>query len=136
MHWNFFFTLAMSKLSTSVLFAALPVCLSWPCALALSISYEAVLSSGLAEWILSEGTPRHDLLSANREGVFSVPGYAAIYLAGVAWGARFAKMGETFADSWEEAKSLGQQQMMGLRYLNWLNREVVCLVYFQCFGPW
>ncbi len=75
----------------------------------MSLCHEFFLSSGgLASWILSEETPRdEDLVSANREGIFSAPGYVAIYLAGVSWGSRFAKMGQTFADSLAEANSLG-----------------------------
>ena len=107
LHWNFFFTLAFSKVATSFFFALFPVSVSWPCALLLSLCHEACLSVGLADWVLSEDTPRDSLISANREGLCSVPGYVAIYLAGVAWGTKFARLGETFADSLAEAKSLG-----------------------------
>ena len=47
-----------------------------------SILYEGVLTFWLADWILSTDTPRDDLISANREGIFSSLGYLAVYLAG------------------------------------------------------
>ena len=39
-----------------------------------------------ADWILADGG-RVGLLASNREGIYSVLGYLAIYLAGVSWAA-------------------------------------------------
>ena len=47
-----------------------------------SILYEGFLTFWLADWILATETPRDDLISANREGIFSSLGYLAVYLAG------------------------------------------------------
>ena len=48
----------------------------------MSIAYEGFLTFWLADWILGSETPRDDLISANREGIFSSLGYLAVYLAG------------------------------------------------------
>jgi hypothetical protein len=42
--------------------------------------YELGLKLGLETWILSD-FPRNNLISANREGIFSLLGYMAIYYA-------------------------------------------------------
>lgn len=87
-HWNFFFTLAFlppflalfqsvsaGKYSTALL------------SISCSFIYEAILDfTRLKAYILT--APRTDLLSQNREGVFSLGGYLAIFLAGQAIGFR------------------------------------------------
>lgn len=85
-HWNFFFTLALLSpfvaLCRSV-FALIPSYAAL--ALVLGISYQVVLeSTNLKAYILT--APRTDLLSQNREGIFSLFGYLAIFLAGQATG--------------------------------------------------
>ncbi len=53
----------------------------------IAITQEMLLAStGIALWILSPDTPRSDFVAANREGIFSLAGYVAIYLVGVALG--------------------------------------------------
>jgi glucosaminylphosphatidylinositol acyltransferase len=83
-HWNFFFTLALlppfaeiSDTMTSRVFKSYEVL-----AVVLAVSYEIVLNNTrLLSYILI--SPRGpDLLSKNREGVFSFTGYLAIFLAG------------------------------------------------------
>ncbi|XP_026289347.1 uncharacterized protein LOC113214250 [Frankliniella occidentalis] len=86
-HWNFFFTLAVTKLACSIIlktvkgstnvyffFTILMIC-----------SYETVLQCGLQKWILGNA-PRLDLVSANREGLASIVGYVALYFGGVSLG--------------------------------------------------
>ncbi|KAF2140034.1 uncharacterized protein K452DRAFT_320106 [Aplosporella prunicola CBS 121167] len=85
-HWNFFFTLGLlppfvalfeSAFSLVPSFAALSVLLS--------VAYELTLNlTNLKAFILT--APRTDLLSQNREGIFSFLGYLAIFLAGRATG--------------------------------------------------
>ncbi|PHH80569.1 hypothetical protein CDD83_3681 [Cordyceps sp. RAO-2017] len=81
-HWNFFFTLGLLPPFVAVGQAALR--------LVPSCAGLALLVGGLYQLLL-EGTslkafvltaPRTDLLSMNREGVFSFLGYLAIFLAG------------------------------------------------------
>ncbi|KAJ9616732.1 Glucosaminyl phosphatidylinositol (GlcN-PI) nositol acylation protein [Cladophialophora chaetospira] len=83
-HWNFFFTLALlppfvevSDSITRTVFKSYEVL-----AVILAVVYEVVLNNTrLVSYILI--SPRGpDLLSKNREGVFSFIGYLAIYLAG------------------------------------------------------
>ncbi|MCJ1309627.1 Glucosaminyl phosphatidylinositol (GlcN-PI) nositol acylation protein [Agyrium rufum] len=81
-HWNFFFTLALLPpfvVVSQLLFSLVP---SYSVlAILLSVAYEAALElTNLKAYILA--APRKDLLSQNREGIFSFCGYLAIYLAG------------------------------------------------------
>lgn len=45
----------------------------------------ALSTNGLKEWVLGN-SPRSDFVSANREGLVSVPGYVGLYLIGIAVG--------------------------------------------------
>ncbi len=76
-HWNFFFTLAIVKIASSLVKTNFrPIVMS----LILLAIYELGLKLGLETWILSD-FPRNNLISANREGIFSLLGYMAIYYA-------------------------------------------------------
>ena len=85
-HWNFFFTLAL-----------LPPFVALPQSLSAVVPYTGLMSllvSGLYQTSLETTrlkayiltAPRTDMLSQNREGVFSFWGYLAIFLAGQALG--------------------------------------------------
>jgi len=81
-HWNFFFTLALLPPSVA-LFQSLNSLVPSIALLALLLStvYQALLEyTGLKAYILT--APRTNLLSMNREGLFSFLGYLAIFLAG------------------------------------------------------
>lgn len=83
-HWNFFFTLAMVRVVASSLFVIVPVSYSWVVALLISIFYQLTLEMSGLKAFLMHNTDRHrDLIHANKEGIFSVVGYLAIYMAGV-----------------------------------------------------
>jgi len=86
-HWNFFFTLALLPPSVALfdaLFAVTPSVLALLSILIVGL-YQAILElTDLKAYILT--APRTDLLSKNREGVFSFLGYLAIFLAGKALG--------------------------------------------------
>ncbi|OLN84396.1 GPI-anchored wall transfer protein 1 [Colletotrichum chlorophyti] len=81
-HWNFFFTLAFLPPFVAIFQSALKFVPSYAAlAIILSVLYQVALeSTGLKGYILV--APRTDLLSMNREGVFSFFGYLAIFLAG------------------------------------------------------
>lgn len=88
-HWNFFFTLAV--LSPAV--ALLQPILRWVPSLhifafALAICYELMLyfTRDLKKYILVSERIPGDFLSQNREGLYSLFGYFAIFLAGMATG--------------------------------------------------
>lgn len=81
-HWNFFFTLGLLPPFVAIFQSALKIIPSYAgLALLLGVSYQVALeSTSLKAYILT--APRIDLLSMNREGIFSFVGYLAIFLAG------------------------------------------------------
>ncbi|BES89617.1 GPI anchor biosynthetic process [Nesidiocoris tenuis] len=83
-HWNFFFTLAFVKFLGAVLIAKMPRH-SLTLASTILAVHHAVLETGVGDWVISDA-PRSDLLSANREGIVSIPGYLSLYLASVGLG--------------------------------------------------
>ncbi|XP_053606388.1 phosphatidylinositol-glycan biosynthesis class W protein-like [Plodia interpunctella] len=76
-HWNFFFTIAVCKLLSSLLlyFSDKRLLLS---IVTLAV-HEFLLYYGLEGWVFSD-IPRTDLISANREGIASSLGYVSMYL--------------------------------------------------------
>jgi len=81
-HWNFFFTLGLLPPFVAACQAALTFVPSYA-ALTLIISgvYQMLLeTTSLKAYILT--APRENLISQNREGIFSFLGYLAIFLAG------------------------------------------------------
>ena len=74
-HWNFFFTLAFTKIMSSLVFViAFPLKWSWIVAIVLATCHETFLGLGLSEWILDSNVlerSNDDLISANREGLVS-----------------------------------------------------------------
>ncbi|NXM74636.1 PIGW protein, partial [Serilophus lunatus] len=86
-HWNFFFTLALVRLAASLLLAVLPKNNSWVAALALAVLYQLLLNTTSLKTFLLHGSSGTDgrlgFLDANREGLLSLFGYLAIYLASV-----------------------------------------------------
>ncbi|KAK0631645.1 GPI-anchored wall transfer protein 1 [Immersiella caudata] len=81
-HWNFFFTLGFLPPFIALFQSALSIIPSYAAlALLLGTLYQVTLeSTDLKAYILAG--PRTDLLSMNREGIFSFWGYLAIFLAG------------------------------------------------------
>lgn len=83
-HWNFFFTLAIVRVVASSLLVLVPVNHSWLVALLISGFYQVTLeTSGLKAFLMHNTDRDKDLIHANKEGIFSVVGYVAIYMAGV-----------------------------------------------------
>ncbi|XP_061608417.1 phosphatidylinositol-glycan biosynthesis class W protein-like [Phyllopteryx taeniolatus] len=83
-HWNFFFTLALVRVLTSMLLIVVPARHSWISALVVSGVYQYALdTTGLKAFILHNNDREKDFLHANKEGIFSIIGYVAIYMAGV-----------------------------------------------------
>lgn len=81
-HWNFFFTLGFLPPFVALFQSALKFVPSYAgLALLLGVVYQVLLeTTSLKAYILTG--PRTDLLSMNREGIFSFFGYLAIFLAG------------------------------------------------------
>ncbi|KAI0265345.1 GWT1-domain-containing protein [Gloeopeniophorella convolvens] len=83
-HWNFFLTLAalpVLQVLLHPLLARMPAALL---ALLVAGAHELVLGAGLAAYVLH--APRVSLVSANKEGLASLPGYLAIQLLGLSAG--------------------------------------------------
>jgi len=96
-HWNFFFTLFFVKVFGSILIPRISDGRRlWIASVVLAVLYEGVLSFGVVDYILSEG-PRDGLIDENREGVSSLQGFLAIYLAGAAWARQIYHTPFTFA---------------------------------------
>ncbi|KAF6738529.1 Phosphatidylinositol-glycan biosynthesis class W protein [Oryzias melastigma] len=86
-HWNFFFTLAVVRIVASALLTVLPSRLLWVFALLFSGLYQFILeTSELKTFIIHNNEREKDFLHANKEGIFSIVGYVAIYLIGVQFG--------------------------------------------------
>lgn len=84
LHWNFFFTLAAVRVAASLVFAAFPAGWSWALAVLISGSYQLALEyPGVKDFLFHSADRHSSFVHANREGVFSVLGYLAIYMAGV-----------------------------------------------------
>ncbi|KAL0994797.1 hypothetical protein UPYG_G00127280 [Umbra pygmaea] len=83
-HWNFFFTLAIVRVVASMLLALFPVHRAWLLALLIGGLYQVTLEMfGLKHSIIHNNDRTGGFLRANMEGVSSVVGYIAIYMAGV-----------------------------------------------------
>ncbi|XP_051903359.1 phosphatidylinositol-glycan biosynthesis class W protein-like [Hippocampus zosterae] len=83
-HWNFFFTLALVRVLTSMVLVVVPAKHSWILALVISCVYQFALdTTGLKAFIMHNDDREKDFLHANKEGIFSIAGYVAIYMVGV-----------------------------------------------------
>ena len=81
-HWNFFSTIALINTFMVVLRDSKQALLY---AFILMIAYEFYsIKNNLMEYVFY--APRDDFLSANREGVFSIPGYLSIQFIGIGLG--------------------------------------------------
>lgn len=86
-HWNFFFTLALVRVAASLLLATIPKHKAWLVAVAVAVLYQLLLSTTSLKAFILHGSDGRDsrlgFLDANREGLLSLFGYLAIYLASV-----------------------------------------------------
>ncbi|EXJ83470.1 hypothetical protein A1O1_07093 [Capronia coronata CBS 617.96] len=102
-HWNFFFTLALLPPFVELADALTRLVFHGyrydTLAVVLALAYELVLNNtDLLRYIVA--APRGpDLLSMNREGVFSFAGYLAIFLAGRGTGMRVVRFPSTSTSS-------------------------------------
>ncbi|KAH6941798.1 hypothetical protein HPB50_023604 [Hyalomma asiaticum] len=82
-HWNFFFTLASTRILTSLVYAAVPVHVDWVVAVVLACVYEGcLLYTPLALFL--DNNDRSGFLAANKEGLTSIVGYVVLHLAAAA----------------------------------------------------
>ncbi|NWI63917.1 PIGW protein, partial [Todus mexicanus] len=105
-HWNFFFTLAFVRLAASLLLAVFPKDKSWIVALNLAVLYQLILSTTSLKTFILHGSDGRDtrvgFLNANREGLLSLFGYLAIYMASVQVGLCLLKRRNS-VQGWTEA---------------------------------
>lgn len=89
-HWNFFFTIIVVRLVTSLLLIIFPLNKSWIVAVSITVVYQLALDYTPLKRILLYGTDgsgtRVGFLNANREGIISTLGYVTIHMAGVQTG--------------------------------------------------
>ncbi|PWA61808.1 transferase [Artemisia annua] len=79
-HWNFFFTLAGVAVLTSVINISSKYC--WLVGSLVLIGYQVCLMSGLNSYLLS-AERGSDIISQNKEGIYSIFGYWGLHLIGV-----------------------------------------------------
>ncbi|XP_034230493.1 uncharacterized protein At4g17910 [Thrips palmi] len=86
-HWNFFFTLAFTKVVSCIIlkYVDRSTYAYGLMFVGLTVTHEAALQLGLQDWVFSNA-PRHGIISANREGIASNMGYVALYFGGIVLG--------------------------------------------------
>lgn len=85
-HWNFFLTLAVTKVLGTIIIGLLPrIEYTKFAAIFVLTLHELSLQLGLANYVIdNENKVRRDnFVNANREGIVSILGYVAIYIASV-----------------------------------------------------
>uniref|UniRef100_A0A1I8Q806 Phosphatidylinositol-glycan biosynthesis class W protein n=1 Tax=Stomoxys calcitrans TaxID=35570 RepID=A0A1I8Q806_STOCA len=80
-HLNAFFTLGLTKMFATIfgLLARNDKYL-FPMGIVILVVHEITLQCGLSEYVLDPDLQRTDLLSANREGLCSLPGFIALFI--------------------------------------------------------
>lgn len=81
-HWNFFITLAIIKIIGSLIMDVIkdPEIAKF-LAITILCCHEMLLHLGVSRYVLSTKIGRSNFVDANREGIASIPGYIALYLA-------------------------------------------------------
>ncbi|KFP98083.1 Phosphatidylinositol-glycan biosynthesis class W protein [Leptosomus discolor] len=154
-HWNFFFTLAFVRLAASLLLAIFPKNKSWIVAINLAVLYQLILNATSLKMFILHGSDSRDtragFLNANREGLLSLFGYLAIYLASVQVGLWLLKCRSSVAGwiaaarfslllvlvlfvSLHASRALADpvsRRMANLSYCIWVVAH--CLTFFTCF---
>ncbi|XP_042298191.1 phosphatidylinositol-glycan biosynthesis class W protein isoform X2 [Sceloporus undulatus] len=154
-HWNFFFTLAAVRMGATLLLTLFPVRKAWVVATVLAVVYECFLDLLPLKAFILHGSDGKDsrtgFFNANREGIFSVVGYLAIYMASVQIGLYLLKkrsavrewfgvipvflsavgllfLGLDITQTYIDAVS---RRMANLAFCIWVVAH--CLVLFSCF---
>lgn len=116
-HWNFFFTLALlPPLVAPLQYVSTVVPYTGLVSILVSGLYQTLLElTRLKTYILT--APRTDLLSQNREGLFSFWGYLAIFLAGQALG--FDVLSRHASQNPATESGLQQRKRLLIRLATW-----------------
>lgn len=133
-HWNFFFTMGLLPPFVEIFDALAAIIPSYEAlALGIAVLYQVALeSTDLKGYILV--SPRGaDLLSKNREGIFSFLGYLAIFLAGRAIGTRIIPRGTSASKTAQQARK-GVLTSLAVQTLAWTVLFVLNSTYAAGFG--
>lgn len=84
-HWNFYMTLAVTKILCTLILQFVGSNYSGIISAVVIGIHELILSFGIQDWVLSNDT-RENFVTANREGIISSLGYVALYFAGICLG--------------------------------------------------
>lgn len=106
-HWNFFLTLAFTKIFGTIILSLLPkIEYSKYVAIILLLIHETLLQIGLEDYVinLDESAKRNTFINANREGICSLLGYTSLYIASIYIGS-MAKMDDVPNDEHNRRRS-------------------------------
>lgn len=84
-HWNFFITLAFTRIISSFLLIYLPIKFSAIYGIAMLVFHEMLLQHGLAQYVMGTAS-RSNFFSANREGIVSTLGFVGLYFLSISMG--------------------------------------------------
>ncbi|KAL8470802.1 hypothetical protein ACS0TY_033398 [Phlomoides rotata] len=113
-HWNFFFTLAAVAILTLVINIHPNYC--GVLGSFILVGYQALLLSGLNAYLLSEER-KDDIVSQNKEGIFSIFGYWGMYLLSVRIGS-YLFFGDT-ADAVVKTRKWARTRVWALCLFFW-----------------
>lgn len=133
-HWNFFFTMGLLPPFVEIFDALAALIPRYEIlSLGIAVLYQVALeSTDLKAYILV--SPRGpDLLSKNREGVFSFLGYLAIFLAGRAIGIRVIPRGTSPSTSPGQARK-GVLSSMAVQSVSWTSLFIFNSTYMLGYG--
>lgn len=97
-HWNFFLTLAVVKIFSSVILYLIGYKYLWLLSGLVVFFHQCLLKTGIQDFVFSKNNTRSNFLTANCEGLSSLPGYLAIYFAGMYIGGIIRDTGRLFCD--------------------------------------
>lgn len=114
-HWNFFITLAMTKIFGTVIEGFMKTADQIKyAAVGILVAHETILQLGLSNFIMNDSLARDNLVTANREGIFSVPGYVSLYLASIYIGTLMRSDGQELLKVKEVAQRTGKMFIIAL----------------------
>lgn len=114
-HWNFFITLAVTKIFGTVIEGFMKTADQIKYAsVAILVVHEAILQLGLSNYIMDTALARDNLISANREGIFSTPGYVSLYLASIYVGTLLKSDGHDLLKVREVIQKMGKMCLLSV----------------------
>lgn len=114
-HWNFFITLAVTKIVGTVVEGFMKTADQIKyAALGIMVAHETILQLGLSNYIMHDSLPRDNLVSANREGLFSSTGYISLYLASIFIGTLLRSDGQELTKVRDVLQKTGKMVIISL----------------------